>query len=97
LTTCHPDVRGPAGKGAVRACVYSIAFGRPRHPVGYCADEIAFGGVTAAAAFPGLTPGEAGLYQINLTTPPGVPTGQVPLTISAGAASSSISIYMAIR
>ena len=96
MTTCHPDVRDPAGKGAMRACVYSIAFGRPhRHPVGYCADEIAFGGVTAAAAFAGLTPGEAGLYQINLTIPPGVPTGQVPVTISAGAASSSI--YMAIR
>jgi uncharacterized protein (TIGR03437 family) len=59
--------------------------------------SVTFGGVTAAAAFAGLTPGEAGLYQINLTIPPGVPTGQVPVTISAGAASSSSSIYMAIQ
>lgn len=59
---------------------------------------VTFGGVTATAAFAGLTPGEAGLYQINVTIPPGVPTGsQVPVTISAGAASSSSAIYMAIH
>ena len=60
--------------------------------------SVTLGGVTTTAGFAGLTPGEAGLYQINVTIPPGVPTGsQVPVTISAGAASSSSSIYMAIQ
>lgn len=59
---------------------------------------VTFGGQIATAAFAGLTPGETGLYQINVTIPPGVPTGnQVPVTISAGSASSSSSIYMAIH
>ena len=57
-----------------------------------------FGGQTAAAAFAGLTPGLAGLYQVNVTIPQGVPTGkQVPVTISAGSARSSAAIYMAIH
>jgi len=59
---------------------------------------VTIGGITASAAFAGLTPGETGLYQINATIPAGVPTGnQVPVTISAGAASSSAQIYMAIH
>ena len=59
---------------------------------------VTFGNVTVAAGFAGLTPGEIGLYQINTTIPTGVPTGnQVPITISAGGASSSAKIYMAIH
>jgi uncharacterized protein (TIGR03437 family) len=59
---------------------------------------VTFGNVTVPAGFAGLTPGEIGLYQINTTIPAGVPTGnQVPVTISAGGASSSAQIYMAIH
>ena len=59
---------------------------------------VTFGNQTATAAFAGLTPGETGLYQVNVTIPQGVPTGnQVPLTISAGGASSSGLTYMAIH
>jgi uncharacterized protein (TIGR03437 family) len=59
---------------------------------------VTFGNVTIPAAFAGLTPGETGLYQVNATIPAGVPTGnQVPVTISAGGASSSAQIYMAIH
>jgi uncharacterized protein (TIGR03437 family) len=59
---------------------------------------VTFGNLTVAAGFAGLTPGEVGLYQINATIPAGVPTGnQVPVTISAGGASSSSQIYMAIH
>jgi uncharacterized protein (TIGR03437 family) len=59
---------------------------------------VTFGNVTVPAAFAGLTPGETGLYQVNATIPAGVPTGnQVPVTISAGGASSSSQIYMAIH
>jgi uncharacterized protein (TIGR03437 family) len=60
--------------------------------------SVTFGGQTSTPVFAGLTPGLAGLYQINVTLPPGVtPGNQVPVTISAGAASSSSTIYMAIQ
>jgi uncharacterized protein (TIGR03437 family) len=59
---------------------------------------VAFGGQIATPAFAGLTPGLAGLYQINVTLPPGVtPGSQMPVKISAGAASSSNAIFMAIQ
>lgn len=60
--------------------------------------SVTFGTQTVTAAFAGLTPGTTGLYQINVTIPPSVPTGnQVPVTISAGGASSSGQTYMAIH
>jgi len=59
---------------------------------------VTFGNQTATAAFAGLTPGLAGLYQINVTVPAGVtPGNQVPVAISAGGAASSNPIYMAIQ
>ena len=59
---------------------------------------VTFGNQTVPAAFAGLTPGLAGLYQVNVNVPPGVtPGNQVPVTISVGGKSSSSSIYMAIQ
>ena len=59
---------------------------------------VTFGNQTVAAGFAGLTPGLAGLYQVNVTIPAGVPQGsQVPVTISAGGKSSSSSIFMSLR
>ena len=72
----------------------------PGTPLQYANATVAvtFGNVTVPAGFAGLTPGEVGLYQINATIPAGVPTGnQVPVTISAGEASSSSQIYMSIH
>lgn len=44
--------------------------------------------VCAVAGFAGLTPGLVGLYQINLTIPSGLPTGNVPIFFTvAGQAS----------
>jgi uncharacterized protein (TIGR03437 family) len=57
-----------------------------------------FGNQTVTAGFAGLTPGLAGLYQVNVNVPPGVtPGNQVPVMISVGGKSSSSSIYMAIK
>ena len=59
---------------------------------------VTFGNQTVTAGFAGLTPGLAGLYQVNVNVPPGVmPGNQVPVTISVGGKSSSSSIYMAIH
>jgi uncharacterized protein (TIGR03437 family) len=59
---------------------------------------VTFGTQTVTAPFAGLTPGLAGLYQVNVNVPPGVtPGNQVPVTISVGGKSSSSSIYMAIH
>ena len=59
---------------------------------------VTFGNQTVTAGFAGLTPGLAGLYQVNVNVPPGVtPGNQVPVTISVGGKSSSSSIYMAVH
>jgi uncharacterized protein (TIGR03437 family) len=50
---------------------------------------VSFGGQTAPAAFAGLAPGFPGLYQINVTVPPGVTPGSaVPVTITVGGVTS---------
>jgi uncharacterized protein (TIGR03437 family) len=41
------------------------------------------GGVNARVVFSGLTPGFAGLYQVNIQIPPGVPAGAVPMILKA--------------
>jgi uncharacterized protein (TIGR03437 family) len=59
---------------------------------------VTFGNQTVAAGFAGLTPGLAGLYQVNVTVPPGVtPSNQAPVTISVGGKSSAGSIFMAVK
>jgi uncharacterized protein (TIGR03437 family) len=59
---------------------------------------VTFGNQTVAAGFAGLTPGLAGLYQVNVNVPPGVtPGNQVPVTISVGGKSSAGSIFIAVK
>jgi uncharacterized protein (TIGR03437 family) len=59
---------------------------------------VTFGTQTVPAGFAGLTPGLAGLYQVNVNVPPGVtPGNQVPVSISVGGKSSSSTIYMAVK
>jgi len=48
------------------------------------------GAVAASVQFAGLTPGFAGLYQVNAVVPPGVVAGnQVPLVLTAAGQSSA--------
>ncbi|MBZ5604578.1 MAG: hypothetical protein LAO79_19935, partial [Acidobacteriia bacterium] len=59
---------------------------------------VQIGGVPAKVAFAGLTPTAVGLYQVNVTVPPGItPGAQVPVTISVGAKASSGATFMGIR
>ena len=55
--------------------------------------EVTLGGVSLPVLFAGLTPGQVGLYQINVSVPRNVPTGlSVPLNISQSGASTSINV-----
>ena len=50
--------------------------------------SVTIGGVAAQVQFSGLTPGTAGVYQINLVVPAGVPAGTAPLVVTIGGESS---------
>lgn len=59
--------------------------------------RVTIGGQTAEVLFAGLTPGFAGLYQINTTVPAGVLAGnEVPVVVTAGGLSSP-AVTMAVR
>jgi uncharacterized protein (TIGR03437 family) len=59
---------------------------------------VTVGGLPAPVAFAGLTPGSAGLYQVNVSVPAGVQPGdQIPVSVSVDGKSSSGQIVMAIR
>ncbi len=49
---------------------------------------VTVGGKSAAVGFAGLAPGFPGLYQINITVPSGAGTGNQPVVLSIGGASS---------
>lgn len=53
---------------------------------------VTLGGVVLPVSFAGLTPGQVGLYQVNVQVPSAVPQGlSVPLTVSQGTATTSLS------
>ncbi len=59
---------------------------------------LTIGGQQATVAFAGLTPGSAGLYQVNAVVPAGIaPGGQVPVVVSVAGKASSGNIYMGIH
>jgi minor extracellular serine protease Vpr len=55
------------------------------------APVVTVGGQTAAVSFSGLAPGFAGLYQLNVTIPPGLSAGTQPLTVTIGGKTSKTS------
>jgi uncharacterized protein (TIGR03437 family) len=67
----------------------------PAGPLAVALNEptVTLGGVGLTVAFAGMTPGEVGVYQINVTVPGGVPQGlSIPLTIAQAGASTSIPV-----
>lgn len=56
---------------------------RPRLPV-----AITVGGIQAFVRFVGITPGSAGVTQLNFTVPDSVPTGTQPVVVSVGGVAS---------
>src|SRR5579871_66508 len=55
------------------------------------------GGQNAPVSFAGLTPGNAGLYQINLQVPSGLTTGTYPLVINAGGTASANKLTISVK
>ena len=59
--------------------------------------EVRIGGVKATVSYAGLSPGWAGLYQINAVVPAGITTGdEVPITITIKGQTSP-EVTLAIR
>ena len=52
---------------------------------------VTIGGQNAQVGFSGLTPGLPGLYQLNVTVPPGIAAGTQPVVVSIGGATSKTS------
>jgi len=87
------------GLGAVSP---SVAAGdpAPSNPASQTAAQVTLtiGGQQATVAFAGLTPGSAGLYQVNAVVPAGIaPGGQVPVVVSVAGKASSGNIYMGVQ
>ncbi len=58
---------------------------------------VTIGGVQAqSVSFAGLTPGQVGLYQINVVVPPGIPPGKAEVVVTV-AGSSSAPVTMALK
>ena len=58
------------------------------------APEVTLKDIPMNMSYAGLTPGEVGVYQINVTVPGGVEPGAVPLTIRQGAMSTTLSVQV---
>ena len=80
LAKATPD--GNPGSPALMTGQVAPAGGPLYHTV--ARPEVTIGGLPAEVDFSGLTPGFAGLYQINAIVPPTVPSGDtVPIRVSA--------------
>ncbi len=62
-------------------------------PSGY---SVTIGGTTASASYVGVTPGDAGLYQVNVTIPAGIAPGNYPIILNVNGVSTPAGAFLAI-
>jgi uncharacterized protein (TIGR03437 family) len=60
------------------------------------AARVTVGGLPADVLYAGLTPGFAGLYQVNVIVPPAIAAGAQPVTIEVNGATSPPGAYLAV-
>jgi uncharacterized protein (TIGR03437 family) len=78
------------GLGAVATPVVDGNPAPAQPPTTVAAPQVTIGNVPAPVLYSGLAPGFAGLYQVNVQVPAGVPTGNaVPLVMTVNGASSN--------
>jgi uncharacterized protein (TIGR03437 family) len=58
--------------------------------------SLTLGGVAVNVSYAGVSPGSAGLYQINFTVPSGVPAGNQPLVLTVDGVPSPAAAYLAV-
>jgi uncharacterized protein (TIGR03437 family) len=90
--TPNGDPNGqPLAPGTLAPVDGSILYETPVKPI------VKIGGIQADVSFSGIAPGNAGLYQLNVTIPDGVPTGDdVPIVITT-ADGSTDTVTIGIR
>ena len=81
-------VSAPTSPLATVPAITSVLFGGG----GFRGDSIA-----VTPMFAGLTPGYAGLYQINVTVPPGLPPGETPVILLGDDGTFSKTSYIAVQ
>jgi len=79
------------GLGPVTVAVPD-GYGAPSNPLAWTADpvDVRVAGESARILFSGLTPGFAGLYQVNFVVPPDAPPGNLDLQIVTPYADSTV-------
>ena len=58
---------------------------------------VTIGGVKAEVQFAGVAPGTSGLYQVNVTVPPGVPAGSAVTVVLSVDGQASPPVTMAVK
>jgi uncharacterized protein (TIGR03437 family) len=58
--------------------------------------SVQIGGMNASASYAGVTPGSAGLYQLNVTVPAGLAAGTYPIVLMVSGASTPTGAFLAV-
>jgi len=58
--------------------------------------SVTIGGTAASASYVGVTPGDAGLYQVNVTIPAGIAPGNYPIILNVNGVSTPAGAFLAI-
>jgi uncharacterized protein (TIGR03437 family) len=103
VTSGNPALRGEiiviyaTGLGPVNPPVGTGVAASPQHFTFVSNDVMAFfGGQPATPLFAGLTPGFAGLYQVNVRVPDATPSGDVNLSLEVAGVTSP-SVLLAVK